>query len=167
MQCIIEACDRNALHKGLCGMHYKRQWRHSDPTKTLTPGRGFERIICVADDGCNLTSEYSNGLCEKHYQMWRVFGRTKRINNLKGHGSVNAAGYIVHTVDGERKYEHIILAEMALGKPLPKGAVVHHMNEQPWDNFTPFNLVICPSQEYHALLHRRMKELGYANNPNT
>lgn len=66
------------------------------------------------------------------------------------------------TIEGRRVYEHIYLAEKALGKPLPKGAIVHHMNENPADNFTPFNLVICPDQAYHLLLHRRAKALETA-----
>lgn len=61
-------------------------------------------------------------------------------------------------VDGKYKMEHIYLAEKALGKPLPEDAVVHHMNNKPKDNHTPFNLIICPNQSYHMLLHKRMKE---------
>jgi hypothetical protein len=32
------------------------------------------------------------------------------------------------------------------------------MNGNPLDNDTPFNLVICPDQSYHMLLHKRAKE---------
>jgi len=52
--------------------------------------------------------------------------------------------------------EHILVAEKALGKPLPKGAVLHHHNEDRTDN-RPENLVICQDRAYHALLHRRMR----------
>jgi len=78
------------------------------------------------------------------------------VLNAKGEGTINATGYVV--IAG--KDEHISKAEKALGRPLPKGTIVHHMNRKPWDNDTPFNLVICPDQDYHLLLHRRMKELG-------
>lgn len=54
------------------------------------------------------------------------------------------------------KYEHIEVAERALGKPLPGGAQVHHVNEIKTDN-RGCNLVICPSRAYHILLHYRTK----------
>lgn len=50
--------------------------------------------------------------------------------------------------------EHILIAEKALGKKLPQGVEVHHVNEDKKDN-RPGNLVICPNHGYHALLHRR------------
>ena len=72
---------------------------------------------------------------------------------------LNLDGYWVVTDEGVRQYEHILIAEKALGKPLPKGAIVHHVNNKPWDNH-PENLVICPSQAYHMELHNRMNQLG-------
>lgn len=59
--------------------------------------------------------------------------------------------------------EHILLAEKALGKPLPVQAIVHHANGDKCDNK---NLVICESGAYHKLLHVRMKAYkacGHAN----
>lgn len=55
-------------------------------------------------------------------------------------------------------FEHILLAEKALGKPLPKGVQVHH--------HTPEQLVICQDPGYHKLLHYRQRALaacGHAN----
>ncbi len=48
-------------------------------------------------------------------------------------------------------------AEKALGKPLPRGAEVHHLDGTKDDN-TP--LVICQDRSYHMFLHKRMRELG-------
>ena len=160
MKCEIEGCENAAKYAGLCGMHYKRQWRHGDPNKTLTPTRGFESKKCIVED-CENMSDYSSGFCELHYTRWRCYGRTHKIVNRGSGWAMNGAGYILLSINGTRVYEHIYKAERALGKPLPKGAVVHHMNNKPWDNDTPFNLIVCPNQAYHLLLHRRMKELGY------
>jgi hypothetical protein len=50
--------------------------------------------------------------------------------------------------------EHIIRAENALGKPLPSKAIIHHA-----DGSKGGPLVICQDQEYHFLLHLRMRAL--------
>ena len=67
-------------------------------------------------------------------------------------------GYIAHGVDNQ--LEHRLVAEKALGKPLPEGAVIHHVNGDKTDN-RPENLVICQDHAYHMLLHKRMRDQGW------
>ena len=66
--------------------------------------------------------------------------------------------------NGESVNEHVLIAEIALGKALPKGAVVHHADGDKNNNVNS-NLVICPSQSYHALLHARMDAMEKSGDP--
>lgn len=49
---------------------------------------------------------------------------------------------------------HRVIAERALGRPLPPGAEVHHVDGDK-GNYSRGNLVICPNHAYHRLLHMR------------
>lgn len=66
---------------------------------------------------------------------------------------------------GKSALEHVVIASRAIGKPLPRGAEVHHVDSDGHNN-NPTNLVICPSKEYHKLLHTRMKAMAASGNPN-
>jgi hypothetical protein len=77
-----------------------------------------------------------------------------------GKGTIRKDGYRIVKATGHpranREYvlEHWLIAEKALGKPLPSKAVVHHVNNIGHENGND-NLVICENQGYHALLHMR------------
>jgi hypothetical protein len=87
------------------------------------------------------------------------------VKRAKGTGTIAQHGYIVFGYGGQKTYEHIRLAEKAIGKKLPAGAEVHH-----WDgdgtNNDPSNLVICPDHSYHMLLHSRQRAMEACGNPN-
>ena len=73
-----------------------------------------------------------------------------------GHGrSDKSTGYV---------FEHIVVAENALGRPLPPGAEIHHVNEVRSDNRN-CNLVICENHAYHQLLHRRLHAYQACGDP--
>lgn len=66
-----------------------------------------------------------------------------------------AAKYITAYDGPRRTYVHVLMVEKAIGKRLPIGAVIHHWDEDGRNN-TPENLLVCPDQAYHKLIHMRM-----------
>lgn len=158
--CSVSGCITQARYKGMCGKHYKRQWRHGDP-KTSLIDMEPKTDKCSNGDCNNTIYTRQSGLCKICLQRLTRYCRVDNIMNPRGEYRKDTNGYMVMVVGDQLFYQHRVLAEMALGRPLPPKAVVHHMNGDKTDNFTSFNLVICPDQEYHLLLHRRAKELGY------
>jgi hypothetical protein len=154
-KCSVDNCNSSIKYKGLCGKHYKRQWRHGDPNKTMID---MTSRICCAQD-CTNPANNSYDLCRTHYSRLSRGGHTGLNRRANGAGSVNRDGYRLITIDGKRVYEHIYKAEKALGKALPLKAIVHHWDGNPGNNDN-INLVVCPDQAYHLDLHRRMKEAG-------
>jgi hypothetical protein len=73
-------------------------------------------------------------------------------------------GYRCKTVNGEVRYEHVAIVEAALGKRLPVGAVVHHVDGNKFNNANA-NLVACDSQAYHMLLHARTRVIKVGGDP--
>jgi len=75
------------------------------------------------------------------------------------------APYKSISVNGRVVMEHIAVAERVLGRKLPNGAIVHHVDGNTRNN-APANLVICPSQAYHKMIHVRERSLDATGNPN-
>jgi len=60
--------------------------------------------------------------------------------------------------NGKCRAEYKAIVELAIGKPLPKGAEVHHVDSNPYNNENS-NLVVCESRAYHCLLHSRARAI--------
>ena len=103
------------------------------------------------------------------------FAKGEDSHQWKGGRYISDAGYVMlravgHARSPRRGYvsEHTLIAEKVLGKPLPKGAEVHHvLGAGSEANNRNDNLVICQSRAYHALLHARMRVRDAGGNHNT
>lgn len=104
--------------------------------------------------GCGTPTNVVNGVP----RTW-VRGHSRRRV-----GPPKPGRYVNVWTGAEYRLEHLLVAERALGRALPAGAVVHHVNGEPSDN-RPQNLVICEDQAYHLLLHRRTRSLAAAGRP--
>ncbi len=63
-------------------------------------------------------------------------------------------------------YEHVLIAEDALGHVIPDGSQIHHVDGD-YRNNANTNLVICQDVAFHKLLHHRTKVIRAGGDPNT
>jgi hypothetical protein len=117
-------------------MHYKRLKLYGDVNIVQKVIHTTEGLLCSEPD-CSRFAR-CKGKCIMHYS--REWQRRNRRPEAKG-------------LYKRRITEHRYLAEKALGKSLPKFAVIHHH-----EGSIP-TLVICPNQAYHLLIHSRMRKL--------
>lgn len=123
--------------------------------------------ICSVD-GCEKVA-ICKGWCDGHYSRWKKSGDVNESLPLGGHrkkgtGTIHD-GYLRFNVNGKLVRQHVMLAEKALGRPLPPGAQVHHVDENKQNN-GPWNLVLCPDDAYHKLLHLRQRAIDECGNAN-
>ncbi len=119
--------------------------------------------VCSVE-GCGKPKD-KKGWCGMHYRRMQRHGTLAPNQREFGQGTVMKSGHISLHIRGRVVYEHVLVAEKALGKRLPKGAQVHHVDLNPANN-TPTNLVICPNDAYHKLLHQRQAAMDACGNPN-
>jgi hypothetical protein len=92
---------------------------------------------------------------QKLFDYFRSIATGQMVRNgyhlfkIKDYHHTNNHGYVRTSV---------LMAEAALGKPLPKKAIVHHVNGDTMDN-RGCNLLICQDIAYHRLLHTRINAL--------
>lgn len=83
----------------------------------------------------------------------------KRFKNKRNYALVQEPGHAKATYYGN-VYEHILVMERHIGRPLPPGSVVHHRNRKRDDNRIE-NLLLMRNQDDHLALHRALE----ANQP--
>jgi hypothetical protein len=98
------------------------------------------------------------GYCRNCYARFLRHGSPELRQAPDGSGTLMNTGYRRVRVPGGRLLQHRLVAERVLGRPLPPDAVVHHVDGDRANN-APSNLVVCPSEKYHQLLHIRARAL--------
>lgn len=79
--------------------------------------------------------------------------------------AINNTGYVTHNRRGKTILEHVQIVEAVIGRELPEQAVVHHWDGDKTNNINA-NLLVCPNEAYHRLIHRRMRAMKESGNPN-
>ncbi len=139
-----------------------RQWRLDNPDKSVA--RSKRR---------HLENTGNSQPCECGCGGYPVVNSSRFIrghSSWKGGKYTDPRGYVSlyrpahpRAMGNGRVYEHVEMAERVLGRYLPDGAVVHHVNEKKGDNRND-NLVICQDDAYHFLLHARQKASAATGN---
>src|SRR5512138_1271832 len=115
-------------------------------------------MVCSVE-GCEKEGAVLNKtLCRMHYDRHHKYGdvhfRKKRGN---GEGTLSKdKGRWLFTDDGRQKQRAVLIAEKVLGKKLPKGALVHHVDADSMNDANN-NLVILQDQSLHMLVEYRTK----------
>lgn len=123
----------------------------------------MEKLCSI--DGC-FNKHEAKGFCNMHYIRYRKLGdpgKAERLVSAKGSGRyIDKNGYVISS---GKKRLHVLIAESALGKNIPKDSVVHHVNEDKLDNRNS-NLVICENRAYHNIIHARTRAYNETGDPN-
>lgn len=113
------------------------------------------RLVCVTcDEGfARYRSQIKKGRAFCSVECRRTPEGTREPDDR---GYVNVVSRQHPKARQRRVREHVLVAEKALGRPLPRKAKIHHVDGDRARN-EGGNLVVCEDQAYHSLLHYRQR----------
>ena len=114
------------------------------------PGDKSSGFVIAPGPGFSIFGGYMRGLFREKNPAWNGGirnGQDGRMFILKPeHYRADINGYVLRSV---------LLAEKALGGPIPNGALVHHFDGNPANDHK--NLILCENNKHHHLLHQRKR----------
>lgn len=126
------------------------------------PSDTTKRVYCKCGCGTEIGT-WDRTHRNRYFKVPRIFGEPKQY----------AMGHAIHDMPPPKRPPNPEIVpnyrrwvEKIIGRLLPKGSVVHHVDENRLNNRND-NLVVCEDESYHRLLHRRMNALRVTGNPNS
>ena len=158
--CKVPDCGKPRWARGLCSAHLYH-WRKgkldiaADERLTALP---YGDATCSVVECCDPATEH--GMCGRHAQRVRRYGDASYLTPEDERRQRNREAQLARGIQAKPttyrkrmgRHEHRIVAEEKLGRPLEKGEVVHHEDEDKHNN-EPSNLIVFRSQHEHALYH--------------
>ena len=110
--CAIDGCERRAIKRGWCEMHYVRWWTHGDPLTLLRPQKHLEPCSI---EGCGRPS-HARGWCQHHWRRWYRHG-DPLVSRTRRYSATELERLNAYIEDGKRtKLGDIDLMAMSLGR---------------------------------------------------
>lgn len=121
------------------------------------------QATCIVEGCKNKVKVLKTGLCGKHQKRLYLYNDINFVTpkEVMAKHSRDAKLKIMKAKKTTYKkfhnrHEHRVVAEKMLGRPLKKGEVVHHKDENKHNN-DPSNLIVFENQAEHARHHKNIE----------
>ena len=149
LTCSVENCGRVHFGRGYCRRHYITEH--------------YNKLHGIKEREAKTAPSYTCIHCSTSFNAWRknpkycsskCMGLNKRKDRIikKGYAKVLKPEH--HRADGKGYvFEHIVVAEIKIGRKITHPEEVHHVDHDPLNN-SPCNLIVCRDHAEHMEYHR-------------